>query len=145
MLFWSLIACKSIEPAPTDIDGLSHFFWTHYDDEDDESLAEGIRNAFAAIDPANLEEPMKGSISDLSREELDLVGKTEEPVGEASGVYLPTSSTVQSTSPNAVFMHSIKTNATKGTTQPTIVNIQPIWRPMRHAKPTSWVGTPPIL
>lgn len=82
-----LVGCKSIEPAPTDIDGLSHFFWNHYDDDDDEALAEGIRNAFAAIDPAALEEPMKGSISDLSREELDLVGKFDEPVGEASGVY----------------------------------------------------------
>ena len=45
------------------------------------------RNAFIAIDPATLEEPMKGSISDLSREELDLVEKFDEPVGESSGVY----------------------------------------------------------
>ena len=70
---FAFVGCKSIEPAPTDIDGLSHYFWAHYDDEDDEALAEGIRNAFIAIDPATLEEPMKGSISDLSREDLSLI------------------------------------------------------------------------
>jgi len=82
-----LVGCKSIEPAPTDIDGLSHYFWAHYDDEDDDALAEGILNAFTAINPDTLEDPLKGSISDLSREELDLVGKFDEPVGESSGVY----------------------------------------------------------
>ena len=86
MLFW-MIACKQVDPAPTDIDGLSHFFFQHYDDEGDEALAEGIRNAFTAIDPANLEEPMRGTITDLTREELDAIGKTEEPVGESSGIF----------------------------------------------------------
>ena len=86
-MLWIFIACKSVEPAPTDIDGLSHYFWQHYDDETPEFLAEGIRSAFLAIDPETLEEPLRGTISDLTREELDLIGKTEEPVGEASGIF----------------------------------------------------------
>jgi hypothetical protein len=86
-MVWLFVACKSVDPAPTDIDGLSHYFWQHYDDEEPESLADGIKNAFLAIDPSSLDEPMRGSITDLSREELDLIGKTDEPVGEASGIF----------------------------------------------------------
>ena len=31
-------ACKNIEPAPTDIDNLSHYLWQHLDDEEDDAL-----------------------------------------------------------------------------------------------------------
>lgn len=88
MLLLSLFACKNVEPAPEDIDGLSHYFWQHYDDEEDDALAEGIKNAFIAIDPENLEEPLRGSISDLSLEELTLVGKeNEENYENMAGIY----------------------------------------------------------
>lgn len=88
MLLLSLLACRSIEPAPEDIDGLSHYFWAHYDDEEEEALTQGIISAFEAIDPKNLEEPMRGSISDLSKEELALVGKENEPDFERmAGIY----------------------------------------------------------
>lgn len=83
----SMLACKKVEPAPTDIDGLSHFFWQHYDDTDMESLAEGIRNAHTAIDPENLSEALRGSISILSTEELALVGKEEEIPENMSGIF----------------------------------------------------------
>ena len=36
------VACKNIEPAPTDIDDLSHYLWQHLDDEEDDALVEGI-------------------------------------------------------------------------------------------------------
>ena len=77
-MIFLLVACANIEPAPEDIEGLSHYLWQHYDDEHEEELAQGIVSAFAAIDPENLEEPLRGSISDLSLEELALVGKENE-------------------------------------------------------------------
>ena len=55
-------ACTKIEPAPSDIDGLSHYFWEHYDNEEDSIIAEGVLNAFTTIDAANLEEPLRGSV-----------------------------------------------------------------------------------
>ena len=98
--------------------------WAHYDDEDDEALAEGIRNAFIAIDPATLEEPMKGSISDLSREELDLVENLMSQWESPVVFTLPTSSTVQSVLRNVASMPSIKMNDTKEITclQPRVHN-----------------------
>ena len=80
-------ACANIEPAPSDIDGLSHYFWTHYDNEEDTIIADGILNAFTAIDASNLEEPLRGTVSNLSLEELSLVGKEHEDPEAMSGIY----------------------------------------------------------
>ena len=41
-MLWIFIACKSVEPTPTDIDGLSHYFWQHYDDETPDSWLRGF-------------------------------------------------------------------------------------------------------
>ena len=87
MLFFVLVACKKVEPAPADIDGLSHYFWKHYDNEDDSLIADGVTNAFIAIDAENLDEPLKGSISNLSTEELALVGKEDEDPDAMSGIF----------------------------------------------------------
>ena len=88
MLILSLIACRNVEPAPENIEDLSHYFWQHYDNEDEAVLAEGITSAFSAIDPNNLEEPMRGSITDLSLEELELVGKEgEENYENMAGIF----------------------------------------------------------
>jgi hypothetical protein len=87
MILILLLGCKSVEPAPQDIDGLSHYFWQHYDNEDDEVIASGITNAFLAIDPENLTEAMKGSISNLNQEELALVDKNLENPEDMSGIF----------------------------------------------------------
>ena len=50
MLFLILVTCNKVEPAPADIDGLSHFFWQQFDLEDDSQINAGILNSFAAID-----------------------------------------------------------------------------------------------
>ena len=81
------IACKKVDPAPSDIDGLSHYFWAHYDDEEPDALALGIINAFDAIDPENLEEAMRGTISNLTTEELSWVGKEAEDPAAMSGIF----------------------------------------------------------
>ena len=42
MLLLSLIACRAdLEEAPEEMKNLSHYFWQHYDDEEDDALAEG--------------------------------------------------------------------------------------------------------
>ena len=87
MIIVLLIGCKSVEPAPEDIDGLSHYFWQHYDNEDDQVIAAGIVNAILAFDPNNLSEPIKGSISNLSTEELALVGKEDKNPDDLSGIF----------------------------------------------------------
>ena len=65
-------ACKNIEPAPTDIDDLSHYLWQHLDDEEDDALVEGIINLHQAIGGDSLEDIQKGSVSALTQEELDM-------------------------------------------------------------------------
>ena len=87
MLFITFLACKSVDPAPEDIDGLSHYFWENYGNDDDPLISLGIQNAFLAIDPDNLTEALKGSISNLTREELALVGKEQENPDEMSGIF----------------------------------------------------------
>ena len=80
-------ACAKIDPAPSDIDGLSHYFWEHYDNDQDTVIADGILSAFEALDASNLEEPLRGSVSNLSLEELTLVGKEYEDPDAMSGIY----------------------------------------------------------
>ena len=81
------VACKNIEPAPTDIDNLSHYLWQHLDDEEDDALVEGIINLHTAIGGDDLEEIQKGSVTALTQEELDLVEKSHQDASKLSGVY----------------------------------------------------------
>ena len=80
-------ACKKIEPAPTDIDDLSHYLWQHLDDEEDDALVEGIINLHNAIDGDHLEEIQKGSVTALKQDELNMVGKSHQDASKLSGVY----------------------------------------------------------
>ena len=82
-----LLACRQIEPAPADIDGLAHHFWTHFSEEEGEVLAEGIANLHAALDGENLAETVEGVISPLDQAELELVGKGDEDAAKLKGVY----------------------------------------------------------
>jgi len=87
MLFLILVTCNKVEPAPADIDGLSHFFWQQFDLEDDSQINAGILNSFAAIDPDNLQEPLRGTVSNLSKEELALIGKESQDPNAMSGIF----------------------------------------------------------
>ncbi len=78
-------AC-SVEEAPTDLDSLFHWFWTHYDEEisedvsteydggSDTEIALGVINAHEVVDGDHVAEAEMGLLSDFSRAEMDLVG-----------------------------------------------------------------------
>ena len=85
MLF--IFGCQKIEPAPKDVDGLAHYLWQNFDGEVDDSLAEGIINLHQTIDADNLSEIQKGSISALTQEEINLVGKDNQDASLLNGVY----------------------------------------------------------
>jgi hypothetical protein len=90
MLFILLpvLGCKNVEPAPENLDELAHYYWDHYDDGDDEALAGGILNLHAAIDGASRDDVTDGSISNLSLDQLALVGMEHEDPSDAYGVYI---------------------------------------------------------
>lgn len=87
----SLLACKKVEPAPADLDGLLHWFWQKYEAGEEEELHEGVVNAFDIVDVEALaEEVQDGSISDLDADEAALVGVTDRDPADAAGMYLLT-------------------------------------------------------
>ena len=64
------IACKKIEPAPEDLDGLAHYFWDKFDEGLDEEIALAVINLEAAIDS----EGEEGTTSRLTDESVALIG-----------------------------------------------------------------------
>ena len=70
--------CKAVEPAPTELDELIHFFWDEYDAGDPERLAEGIRNFHDVVNGDTLTEVMDGTHSSLSDEQVQVVGVNAE-------------------------------------------------------------------
>ncbi|MBW2258794.1 MAG: hypothetical protein JRI25_30070, partial [Deltaproteobacteria bacterium] len=40
----------NVDPAPEDVDALTHWFWQHFDDEDETVFAEGLENLHVALD-----------------------------------------------------------------------------------------------
>lgn len=78
--------CTELDPAPEDLDGLFHYTWSHYADGKDEELSRAAVNAHRAVDGALLEDVLEGTVSDLDRAALDLVGmgadvSAADPVG----------------------------------------------------------------
>lgn len=82
-----LSACK-VEPAPEDLDGLTHWFWQHLDDEDPEALQTGAESLWAALDAPSFEGPIDGSITSLSADELALVGMGDNSLDDLHGVFM---------------------------------------------------------
>lgn len=88
-LLLPLLACKKVEPAPADLDGLLHWFWTEYESGQDEALLEGVGNALSIVDVEALAQEVEdGSISRLSEDEAALVGVTDRDPALAVGLYL---------------------------------------------------------
>ena len=83
------VGCKAVEPAPEDLDGLFHWFWTNYEAATDDDWLDGINNAHAAMGMGVLEDVVDGSLSSFTREEMDLVAMREDAdPGELAGLYL---------------------------------------------------------
>ncbi len=82
-----LAGCKKIEPAPEELDDLLHYTWQKYDEGVDEELANAITNLDAAVQGGELDPP-QGSVSDLSDDEIAIVGVTDRSASEAAGVFM---------------------------------------------------------
>jgi hypothetical protein len=83
----ALSACKKVEPAPKALDDLTHYFWQQFPDGEDAQLAEGVRNLHKAVDGGSLDELLDGTLTDLSRDEAELVGVNRDPKS-AQGLFL---------------------------------------------------------
>ena len=73
MLLLLSLACRAVEPAPEDLDGLFHFFWQEAEEGSTEELEAAQLNLEVAAKGSSLTEPLKGTITDLSNEEAALV------------------------------------------------------------------------
>lgn len=88
MLVFLLLACKHVDPAPADVDGLYHFFWTGYVNAGDDQLGEAVDNAYAAMDGDNVT-AVDGLTSDLTQDELAVATlDTPRDPSLAAGFYL---------------------------------------------------------
>jgi hypothetical protein len=74
-----LVACGKVEPAPKDLDEIFHFLWLHAEDEEEAPLVESFSDLDIAVEGSTLEEPIKGSITDLSAEEVAVVELDVDP------------------------------------------------------------------
>lgn len=85
----AMVGCKAVEPAPEDLDGLFHWFWTGFEAAGDADWLDAVNNAHAAMGMGVLEEVADGSLSAFSREEMDLVDMREDAdPDELAGLYL---------------------------------------------------------
>jgi len=81
------LACN-VPPAPEDVDGLAHWFWQHYDHEDQSIFADGLANLHAAVGGDTIDGTTDGGITGLSLEELEMVGRGDLDPAEVYGVYM---------------------------------------------------------
>lgn len=82
-----IIGCKAVEPAPTEINDLAHYFWDNFEQTSDE-LAPAMLNLDAAIDAGSLEDAIDGTISDLSVDQLVAIGQDHNDPQLATGVFM---------------------------------------------------------
>lgn len=96
MLLLALLACHSTRPAPDDLDGLAHWFWSHYDGADaadrgaepgDDAVLAASLNLDAAV--GELTKPMTGTLTDLSADEQAVLGlDAPQDIAAAAGMFL---------------------------------------------------------
>ncbi len=80
--------CREVEPAPTDLDGLLHYLWRHWETGSDEQLAEAVLNLHDAVGGAELQDTQDGSLSDLDPDDAALVGRDDVDSTQAQGMYM---------------------------------------------------------
>lgn len=78
--------CRSVDPAPDDVDGLLHFVWASVASQDDVALAEAVGSLDAIA--AGLDEVLDGNISRLSSEEAARVPGVDADPGLAAGIFM---------------------------------------------------------
>lgn len=67
-------ACRQVEPAPTELEDLMHFFFLEFDSEDEERLQEGVDNLLAWQASDGSAEGSTGSLGVLGAEAKEAVG-----------------------------------------------------------------------
>ncbi len=82
------LSCKGVDPAPTELDDLFHYFWTWYEDGQEQQLGEAIDNLYQAVGGPDLEQVLDGSLSDLGVDEAALVGVDGVETALAQGLYM---------------------------------------------------------
>lgn len=92
MLVLALLACHSTQPAPADLDGLAHWYWSHYDGADDAASDDAaVLAATLNLDAAvgDLAQPMTGTLTDLSTDEQAVLGlESPHDIAAAAGMFL---------------------------------------------------------
>ncbi len=83
-----LPGCKKLDEAPAALDRLFPWFFRAIEEGTDEQLAQGFQNLHKAGKVAQLEETQDGLISDLSKEDLAVVGLEGKNPKKAPGVYM---------------------------------------------------------
>ncbi|MCB9745527.1 MAG: hypothetical protein H6740_23310 [Alphaproteobacteria bacterium] len=73
-----LLACKAPDPAPTEVEGLSHYLLERYDDEAPDALLDAADNLAAWYSAEVGEGDLGGTLGDLSREALDTMDMPPE-------------------------------------------------------------------
>ena len=87
-MFWiMLLSCKAVEPAPEDLDALALYFWRNFQEEETTNLQAGIESLHTVMNVDALTELIDGSISSLSQEDLDNLGRENQDAGSLSGVF----------------------------------------------------------
>lgn len=87
LLLSVFFSCKAVDPAPDDLDDLSLYMWRHFLDEDNTALQSGIESLHTIMDVDNLEELIDGSLSNLSQDDLNAVGRENQDADLLSGVF----------------------------------------------------------
>ncbi len=104
-------ACRDVEPAPVDLDGLLHHFWQNARHGDEESLAQGAINLHSAALAGSLEDPLDGLLSSLDEQETDLAGLAREVnPSQAVGLFMvnPLACRLESVEAIAIFLEQGK-------------------------------------
>jgi hypothetical protein len=82
-------ACKGVDPAPEDLEGLLHYLWNKYPEGSDAELVDALENLHLAIGGADLEDTLDGGTESLTTEEVALAGLDREvDPSEAVGLYI---------------------------------------------------------
>ncbi len=84
-MIWLLLACAEPKSAPRDLDTLLHDAWAHYGAEDDDALAQDMRDLAALIDEDAL--PLEGTVTDLTADEVAAAGLAGPDPEPARGMY----------------------------------------------------------
>lgn len=86
----ALAAAACAPPAretPQDVDGLARWLWVNGDTADDAALVEAAGNVHAAVGGDDLDPPDRGTLEDLTSEELAVVDLADRDPAPAQGLF----------------------------------------------------------